>query len=176
MIAAPGADALAAPRPNTMNANRIPRPGPGLASNRNRTDLPVASAWVVPSGVSTPWLMALLRKSTLAGSMKIEVSGSRSCPTRKSTPWPAPRVKADTTGPTPKNPMTAITRPAMPAEKLFTSISKPGRILPSHNASSFLMTQPPNGPMIIAPMNIGTSDPATTPMVVMAPTTAPRVP
>ena len=48
----------------------------------------------------------------------------------------------------------------MPAEKLLTSISKPGRILPSQSASSFFIDQPPSGPMIMAPMNIGTSAPA----------------
>ncbi len=63
----------------------------------------------------------------------------------------------------------------MPAEKLSTSISKPGRILPSQMASIFFITQAPGGPMIIAPRNIGTSEPAITPMVAMAPTTAPRV-
>ena len=35
--------------------------------------------------------------------------------------------------------------------------------------------QPPSGPMIIAPMNIGMSVPTMTPMVAMAPTTPPRV-
>ena len=48
-------------------------------------DLPVWVAWVVPSGVRMPWLMALLRNRTLAGSMKIDVNGSRSWATRKST-------------------------------------------------------------------------------------------
>ena len=39
--------------------------------------LAFAVASFVPSGVSTPWLRALLRKSTLAGSMTNEVNGSR---------------------------------------------------------------------------------------------------
>ena len=64
----------------------------------------------------------------------------------------------------------------MPAEKLSTSISKPGRILPSHRASTFFITQPPSGPMIIATMNMGISVPAMTPIVAMAPTTLPRTP
>ena len=64
----------------------------------------------------------------------------------------------------------------MPAEKLSMSISKPGRILPSHSASIFFITQPPSGPMIMAPRNIGMSDPLITPMVAMAPTTPPRIP
>ena len=52
-------------------------------------------------------------------------------------------------------PTIAMTAAEMPAEKLLTSISKPGLILPSHSASSFFITQPPSGPMIIAPRNIG---------------------
>ena len=42
----------------------------------------------------------------------------------------------------------------MPAEKLLTSISKPGLILPSQMASMCFIVQPPRGPMIMAPMNI----------------------
>jgi hypothetical protein len=42
-------------------------------------------------------------------------------------------VNAETIGPMPKNPNTARISPRMPAEKLSTSISKPGRILPSHS-------------------------------------------
>ena len=85
-------------------------------------------------------------------------------------------MNADTIGPMPKKPKMASSIPRMPAEKLSMSISKPGRILPSHIASSFFMAQPPSGPMIIAPMNIGTSAPVTTPMVAIAPTTPPRLP
>ncbi len=39
----------------------------------------------MPSGVSTPWLMALFRKSTFAGSMMMLVSGSRLFATSQST-------------------------------------------------------------------------------------------
>ncbi len=49
----------------------------------------------------------------------------------------------------------AITAAVMPAEKLSTSISKPGLILPSHRASSCFITSAVSGPMIIAPRNIG---------------------
>lgn len=108
--------------------------------------------------------------------MKIEVSGSMLFSTRKSTALPAARVNDETMGPIPKKPKIARIIPRMPAEKLSTSISKPGRILPSQSASAFFINQPPSGPMIIAPMNIGTSAPATTPMVAIAPTTPPRTP
>ena len=63
----------------------------------------------------------------------------------------------------------------MPAEKLLTSISKPGRILPSHSASIFFIDQPPSGPMTIAPRNIGTLAPVMAPIVAIAPTTPPRM-
>ncbi len=77
MRAAPGADARAAPIPKKLNASRMPRPGPGLASRRKRIDDPSSDACWIPSGVSTPWLMALLRNSTFAGSITMLVSGSR---------------------------------------------------------------------------------------------------
>ena len=43
----------------------------------------------------------------------------------------------------------------MPAEKLLTSISKPGLILWLHRASSRFITSAVSGPMIMAPRNIG---------------------
>ena len=82
MMMAPGAEAFAIPLPNTAKASSRPSPGPGLASSRNRIDFPFSCASVVPSGVRMPWLIALLRKRILAGSMKIEVSGSRWWSTR----------------------------------------------------------------------------------------------
>ena len=42
----------------------------------------------------------------------------------------------------------------MPAEKLLTSISKPGLILPSHRPSSRFIKYAASGPMIIAPRNM----------------------
>ena len=65
--------------------------------------------------------------------------------------------------------------PQMPAAKLLTSISKPGLILPSQIASIFFIDQPPSGPMIMAPMNMGMLVPAMTPIVAIAPTTPPRL-
>ena len=174
MMAAPGAEALAAPRPKNMKASSRPRPGPGLASSRKSTDLPVSSTCWVPSGVRMPWLMALFRNSTFAGSMRIEVSGSRPVLTSQPTAAPAALEIAVTIGLMKKKPKIARRPPQMPAEKLFTSISKPGRILCSHRPSSFFIVQPPSGPMIIAPMNIGMEVPVITPMVAIAPTTPPR--
>ena len=55
----------------------MPRPGPGFDSIMNRIDLPLSAASATPSGPSTPWLMALLRNSTLAGSTMTDASGSR---------------------------------------------------------------------------------------------------
>ena len=64
----------------------------------------------------------------------------------------------------------------IPAEKLFISISNPGLIFPSINLSKAFIANPPRGPAIIAPRNIGISAPTTTPIVVMAPTTPPLFP
>ena len=55
------------------------------------------------------------------------------------------------TGPKAKKPAMARIMPRMPAEKLFTSISKPARILPSQSLSICLVIQAASGPMIIAP-------------------------
>ncbi len=79
-------------------------------------------------------------------------------------------------GPTPSTPTIARTAPRIPAEKLFTSISKPDGIRSSNVSSNFLISQPPIGPAIIAPRNIGTLAPTTTPMVATAPRTPPRWP
>ncbi len=110
----------------------------------------------------------------MAGSIMIDVSGSRWKSTSQPTPAPSTVLKALTIGPMTKNPKMARIMPQMPAEKLFTSISKPGRILPSQMASIFFIVQPPSGPMIMAPMNIGIEVPLMTPMQAIAPTTPPR--
>ena len=122
-----------------------------------------------------PWLMALLRNRIFAGSMKIEVSGSRWFETSVSTTFEASSLNLSTNGPAIVKPRIARKPPQMPAEKLLTSISKPGRILPSHSASIFFIDQPPSGPMIIAPRNIGTLAPVIAPIVAIAPTTPPRM-
>ncbi len=63
----------------------------------------------------------------------------------------------------------------MPAEKLSTSISKPGFTLPCQRASRCFITQAANGPMIMAPRNIGWSgELMITPIVATTATTPPR--
>ena len=76
---------------------------------------------------------------------------------------------------------------------MFTSISKPARILPSHRLSSHFIVTAASGPRIMAPMNMCTwpswlspsgsvalklatrrSEPAIAPIVAMTPTTPPR--
>ena len=79
-------------------------------------------------------------------------------------------------GPNRKYPATASAAAAIPAEKLLTSISKPGLILPSQSLSMCFMHQAANGAMIIAPRNIGMSVPTITPMVATTATTPPRTP
>ena len=63
-----------------------------------------------------------------------------------------------------------------PAEKLLTSISKPGLILPSQTESNFFINQAANGPITIAPRNIGCGVHMITPIVATTATTAPRTP
>ena len=96
---APGAVALADPLPKNIKASKRPRPGPGFASSKNRIDLPVAATCSVPIGVKIPWLMALFKKSILAGSIKILASGKRWALIIVSTPLAMTCVKASTIGP-----------------------------------------------------------------------------
>jgi len=103
-------------------------------------------------------------------------NGNRPWSTRKFTPFPAPLESFSIGGPNTKYPTTARTAAKIPAEKLLTSISKPGLILPSQILSTCFMHQAANGPMIIAPKNIGMSVPTITPMVATAATTPPRTP
>jgi hypothetical protein len=120
--------------------------------------------------------MALFRNSTLAGSMMRLASGSRLLSISQSTPLPAAFEMASMGGPNTKNPTTASAAARMPAEKLLTSISKPGLIFPSHSLSTCFMHQAANGPMIIAPRNVGSGVLTITPMVATTPTTPPRTP
>ena len=132
----------------------MPRPGPGFASSRNSTDLPVVLAISIPSGVNTPWLIALFRKNTFAGSIRIDANGNRPALIRNATPAPRAPMIASITGDNRYNDAIAMIEARMPAEKLSTSISNPGAIFPAQIASIFFISHAVNGPMIIAPRNI----------------------
>ena len=69
MISAAGTVGRSDRGPKKRYASSRPAPGPGLASSMNRIDLPCSWTSAAPSGVSTPWLIALLRNRTFAGSM-----------------------------------------------------------------------------------------------------------
>lgn len=56
------------------------------------------------------------------------------------------------------------------------SISKPAGMWFSMALSNHLISNPPRGPAIMAPMNMVMSAPTMTPRVAMAPATAPRWP
>ena len=77
--------------------------GAGVRLDHEQDRLAVSAASATPSGPSTPWLMALLRNSTLAGSTRTEASGSRLWSTSQSTPLPAQLVSDSTTGPMPQH-------------------------------------------------------------------------
>lgn len=115
MMIAPGAVERAMPTPKKVKASRMPRPGPGFASSRNRIDLPESSTCAAPSWSSTPWLMALFRKKTFAGSMMTLASGRSECWTRKSTAAPRPFAIALKIGASTKKPTIARMNPRMPA-------------------------------------------------------------
>ncbi|QOY60922.1 zinc-binding dehydrogenase [Thermophilibacter immobilis] len=99
--------------------------------------------------------MALLRKSTLAGSMKTARSGIRPCSARICAPAMRTVRIAPMKGPTAKKLKMVSRRPMMPSEKLSTSISKPAGVQVLAHASQRLISQPASGPMIMAPMGLG---------------------
>ena len=85
-------------------------------------------------------------------------------------------VTDTTTGSINEKDRTQIIPPRIPSEKLSTIISKPLGTLSLTKSSNFLITKPENGPIIIAPKNIGISAPTTIPKVPIAPATAPLFP
>jgi hypothetical protein len=85
-------------------------------------------------------------------------------------------VTLSITGPITHTPSTAMAAPMIPIEKLSISISNPVRTRWRNRLSNSLSTNAASGPTIMAPRNIGMSDPTTTPMVATAPITAPRCP
>ncbi len=132
-------------------------------------------------------MTALLRNSTLAGSMNTDVNGRMLWATSQLTASPSRSITHRSGGASTNMPRIAMIAPRMPAEKLSTSISNPGLILPAHRASTRFITSAVSGPMIIAPRNIGEpvrplprkigSEVAMiTPSTAKPPTTPPRTP
>ena len=132
-----------------------------------------------------PWLMALLRNSTLPGSTKSrrqrqQVRG-RPASSRRPTArrrWPPRRGRRRGCRRSP------CSMPMMPSEKLSTSISKPARTLPSTARSNCFSAQAGErahdhrAEEHRRPLRVANSvmPPMITPTVAMAPTTAPRLP
>ena len=77
MITAPGAELFALPFPAIQYAKSTPSPGPGFASRSKNTDFPTSFTCWIPIGDKIPWLIALFKNNTLAGSIKILARGSR---------------------------------------------------------------------------------------------------
>ena len=70
IIIAPGAeDFVVLSFENNQYASKTPKPGPGFASIIYIMDFPVSSACSVPIGVNIPWLIALFKNNTFAGSI-----------------------------------------------------------------------------------------------------------
>ncbi len=83
-------------------------------------------ALLAPSGVNTPWLIALLRNSTFAGSTMIDASGSSVVCDEEVDTVARPLNRRLRSGPIDELSETASEPPMMPSEKLSISISKPG--------------------------------------------------
>src|SRR4028118_1119109 len=100
----------------------MPSPGPGLVSTIKSMDLPASLACSMASGARTPWLIALLRNSTFAGSTMMLTSGKRPAFTIVLTPAPRTSLMAVMTGPAPRTPMMARGPPMVPAGEVVASI------------------------------------------------------
>ena len=84
---APGADPLVVlSLEKNMYASKTPRPGPGFASIIYMMERPSSAACSAPIGVNNPWLMALFKNNTFAGSIKIPTRGRRLCSISTFTP------------------------------------------------------------------------------------------
>ena len=88
------------PLPTKQKASNTPRPGPGLDSIIKKMDFPSSWDSWIPIGLNTPWLIALFKNNTFAGSTKIDTSGIRPKFTINSTPPRKISFKELTTGPT----------------------------------------------------------------------------
>ena len=125
----------------------------------NSSDWWFFAACCRPIGSSTPWLIALFRNRTLAGSTMIDASGIKLALTRSCTPSPAQVVSCLNTGPITRNPSTQNSAPRIPALKFSTSISKPGRIRCWTRLSHSLSSHALAGPTIIAAKNCALAAP-----------------
>lgn len=76
-MAAPGAELFDLPLPNKVKASKIPSPGPGFDSIKNKTDLPTCAACWIPNGTKIPLPIALFKNKTLAGSIMMLANGSK---------------------------------------------------------------------------------------------------
>lgn len=117
--------------------------GTGVGFDHEQDGLARLHGLLGPDGVKTPWLMALLRNSTLAGSTSTAVMGSRLWLTSHSTPFPNQPVRVVHTGPMRNIQTMDRMPPMMPTEKLLTNISKPAGIRGWANPSNLLIHQPP---------------------------------
>ncbi len=108
-----------------------------MGSSIYMMDFPASVTCAVAMGVNTPWLIALFKNSTFAGSIKMATKGSSPRTTRKFTPTDKTVRMPLITGPISTYPSIAKIMPIIPAEKLLISISKPAGICPSIASSNF---------------------------------------
>ncbi len=97
---APGADCfvLASLQKNAY-ARSTPRPGPGFGSNMKKIERPASAACLIAIGSKMPWLIALFKNSTFAGSMTIAKSGRRLASVAAWAPAESTARITDITGP-----------------------------------------------------------------------------
>ena len=158
MIAAPGAEALASALAEDRERQQQAQARAGVGLEQEQDRLAVSGASVVPERREDAVVDRVVEEQHL-GRLD-EDRGQRQqvvVDQEVDAVAGAARLNAATIGPMRRRSRRSPgSCPEMPAEKLLTSISKPGRILPSQSASIFFIDQPPSGPMIIAPRNIGT--------------------
>ena len=134
------------PLPKTMKASSRPSPGPGLASSRNRTDLPFSDASVGAERGQHTVVDGVVEEEDL-GRLDEHRGERQQVVVDQGLDAVAERLDHLVhDGADAEEAEDGRGRPQMPAENLLTSISKPGLILPSHSASSCFITQPRAGP------------------------------
>lgn len=175
MMTAPGAELLADPFPARQYASSTPSPGPGLASSRKKIDFPVSSTCWIPIGEKIPWLIALFKNRTFAGSIKILAIGSSLLSTRNQRLPSSPRLMTHKWCDSLQCEQCQNSA-EMPSEKLLTSISS-RRNLPFQQPVEFFINPGRQRTYRSSlPINIGISEPTITPIVAIAPITPPLWP